>query len=378
MPQLVILGSGFAGCAAVERLRKRGYADAITVISPQAALFYYPSLIWVPQGRRREADLCVSLTGFFRRYAVDHIAARVTALDPVRQVVRTEAGETPYDNLIIACGGRYLRTLPGIDAHAHIACEGWQVMKRFSDRLAAMDGGNLAFGFAGNPQEPAAMRGGPVFEFMFGVDALLRDQGRRADFHITFISTAPKPGARMGDNAVEGILREVDRRGIRRHFGHRLIGFEADEVRTAGGAVPADLTLFIPGMTGPDWVPDSGLPMSAGGFVQGDAQARVPGFPGVYVAGDAGSFPGPEWQPKQAHMAHRQARCAADNLLARLAGKPETQRFKTRLICIVDDGKTGTLVYRDEQRGFASRLPLWHGLKSALEWRCLRAYRRSA
>ena len=375
MANIVILGSGFAGCTAVKQLRKHGCTDTITVISPQAALFYYPSLIWVPQGRRCEADLRVALTGFFRRNAVRHIAARVTALDPAQQRVHTEAGETPYDYLIIASGGRYLRTLPGIE-HAHIACEGWQAVKRFSDRLAGLNGGNLVFGFAGNAQEPPAMRGGPIFEFMFGVDTLLRDQGRRANFHLTFISTAPKPGVRMGNKAVEGILREVDRRGIQRHFGHRLVGIEADQVLTDGGAVPSDLTLFIPALTGPDWAPASGLPLSAGGFIQADAQTRVPGFPGIYVAGDAGSFPGPEWKPKQAHMADQQARCAVSNLLALKAGKPQTHTFKTRLICIVDNGKTGTLVYRDPQRGFASAMPPWHWLKLALEWQYLRTYRR--
>jgi sulfide:quinone oxidoreductase len=54
------------------------------------------------------------------------------------------------------------------------------------------------------------------------------------------------------------------------------------------------------------------------------------------VAGDAGSFPGPDWMPKQAHMADLQAATAAENLAAELAGRPADKTFKVELMCIVD------------------------------------------
>ena len=41
-----------------------------------------------------------------------------------------------------------------------------------------MTGGTIAFGFAGNPKEPSAMRGGPMFELLFGLDTWLRKQGK--------------------------------------------------------------------------------------------------------------------------------------------------------------------------------------------------------
>ena len=62
------------------------------------------------------------------------------------------------------------------------------------DRLAEMQGGTLAFGFSGNPKEPSAMRGGPVFEFLFGIDSWLRKQGRRERFKLVFFTPAEKPG----------------------------------------------------------------------------------------------------------------------------------------------------------------------------------------
>lgn len=378
MTNTLIIGSGFAGCTAVRTLRKHGYRDRITLVSPKPELFYYPSLIWVPAGRRGEAELRIPLTGFFRRYEVDYRQGAVTGLDPVARTVETSAETLTYDYLVVASGGRYLRKLPGIE-HAHIACEGWAPTKAFSDRLADMRGGTLAFGFAGNPKEPSAMRGGPVFEFLFGTDTLLRQQGRRQDFDLVFVSPAERPGQRMGEKAVERMLGEMARRDIRTHLGHKLERIEPDRIVTAGGEVGADLTLFIPGMTGPAWAADSGLPLSEGGFIAADMNCRVPGHEGVYIAGDAGSFPGPEWKPKQAHMADLQAETAAKNLLARMAGQPESHSFKTELICIVDTLNMGMMVFRDPRRSFMlGSAPPMHWLKMAFEWHYLREYRSVA
>ena len=381
MSKLVIIGSGFAGCTAVRTLRKQGYRDAITVVSPHRHLFYYPSLVWVPAGQRSEADLQVDLTEFFRRHDVVHQSATVTGLDPRARLLRTDQGEVGYDYLVIASGGRYLQKLPGIE-HAHVACAGWEPTQAFSERLAAMDGGRLAFGFAGNPKEPAAMRGGPVFEFMFGVDTLLRQQRRRDKFEITFVSPAPRPGARLGERAVKGLLNEMSRRGIQTHLGNKMKAITPDKVVTEGGEVASDLTLFVPGMTGPAWAPDSGLPLSEGGFLQADAQCRAAGEDGpverVYVAGDAGTFPGPDWKPKQAHMADLQAEAAVKNLLAHAAGRPEVHTFKTELICIVDSLNTGILVYRGANRTFQLGGPPFHWAKTLFEWSYLRPYRRAA
>ncbi len=201
MPQIVIIGSGFGGLTAVRTLRKQGCRDPITLISPRPVLFYYPSLIWVPAGLRSEKDLTIPLENFFKRNNVQYYQGTVTSLNPNARQVQTDNGTVTFDSLIIASGGRFIKKLPGIE-HAYTPCEGYPPTKAYSDRLAALDGGTLAFGFGGNPKEPAAMRGGPIFEFVFGVDTLLRKQKRRDKFDLVFFSPAPEPGKRLGAKAV--------------------------------------------------------------------------------------------------------------------------------------------------------------------------------
>ncbi len=293
-----ILGSGFGAIAAIQALRRQAPEVNITVVAPSSEFHYLPSIIWIPSGLRQRGDLVVSLLRFFERMRVQFVQAQVTGIEDGGRTVRTSAGDVRNDALLIATGGRFIKKLPGIE-HAITPCEGIASAEQIRDRIRSMDGGAIAIGFAGNPQEPPSMRGGPMFEFLFGLDAQLRREGRRGRFQITFFSPAAEPGARLGPNVVKHLLAEMRRRDIDTHLGHPLVRIETNRVVTQGGEIPSDLTLFMPGLTGNLWFDHTSLPRSPGGLIQADAQCRVPGFERVYVVGDAGSFPGPDWMPKQ-------------------------------------------------------------------------------
>lgn len=374
--RIVILGAGFAALTAVRELRRRAPDARIALIAPKAEFVYLPSLIWVPTGRRRGADLKLDVSGFLAAHRIDFHAARVTGLADGGRTVLTDQGSVPNDALLIATGGRFIRKLPGIE-HALTLCEGIPAAEAIRDRLQKMDSGRIAMGFGGNPNEPAAMRGGPMFELLFGIDTWLREQGKRERIDLTFFNAAAEPGKRLGEKAVSGLLAEMAKRRIDTHLGHKPLGFSEKGVDTEGGHVNADLILFMPGLTGPDWAASSGLALSSGGFFKADEHCRVAGADKVFVAGDAGSYPGPDWLPKQAHMADLQARAAAENLLLALAGKPPVAQPRPELICIVDTLDSGILVYRGLKR--ALLLPpmrLFHWAKRYFEWHYLRAYRK--
>jgi len=375
MKRITVIGTGFGALTAVNTLRRLEPSAEITVIGKQAEFFYYPSLIWIPSGMRSADDLTINLENFFRRKRVKFHQGAASGIRDGGRVVETENGEVENDGLIIATGGRYLTRLPGIE-HAAIPCRGREDAERIRDRLNEMDGGTIAFGFGGNPKEPSAMRGGPVFEFLFGTDTLLRRQGRRDRFRLVFFAPSERPGQRLGDKAVDALLRRMQKQDIATHLGHKLKGFEAGKVITEGGEFAADLIVFIPGMSGSPWLDNTDLPKSEGGLLAADAQCRVPGWERVYVAGDAGSFPGPDWKPKQAHMADLQAVAAAKNLVHELNGREPVEHFKVELACIIDSLDAGTLVTRSETRTLllpATRLLHWS--KRLFEWWYLRRYR---
>ncbi len=377
MTNIVILGSGFGALTAVREIRKSKINAQITVVSPNNHLTYLPSLIWMPSGMRNGADIDVNMEKFFAENNVVWHQGSVTGVREGGRIVETDTGEVANDYLIIATGSRFIKKLPGLVEHAIIPCEGSSMGQQIHDRINAMDGGTIAFGFGTNPKEPKAVRGGPMFEFLFGVDTMLRRQGRRDKFNLVFFNGSDKPGIRLGEKAVKGLLSHMKKRDIKTHLGAKPIRMEADKVVTEREEIPADLILMMTGMTGPLWLDNTDLPRSEGGFIKADSKCRVEGLKGAYVVGDTGSYPGPEWLAKQAHQADLQAEAAVKNIIDEINGQSPSHDFKAELICIVDTLDTGILVFRSDKRSlFLPPMKIFHWAKRLFEWHYLRAYRR--
>lgn len=375
MKKVTIIGAGFGALTTVRELRKNNAQVEITLIAPKPEFIYFPSLIWIPSGLRSADDVRINLHKFFGKMNVNYYQASVTGLKENGRIAITDQGEVENDALIIASGGRFIKKLPGIENVITI-CEGIPAAEKMRDQIKAMKSGTIALGFGGNPKEPSAMRGGPMFELLFGLDTQLRRENRRDQFKLVFFNPASQPGKRLGESAVKGLLREMKKRNINTHLGHKIKGFETNKVLTEGGEIEADMMLFMPGMTGAAWFQNSGLPLSEGGMIKANAHCQIEGFEKVYVAGDSGSYPGPEWLPKQAHMADLQAATAVKNLLLEFEGKPATETFKVELICVVDTLNKGILVFRNMKR--TVMLPggwFLHIAKRFFEWNYLRPYR---
>jgi len=375
MKRVTIVGSGFAALTAIRKLRAANPRMEITLVAPTPEFVYYPGTIWIPSGLRQPEDLVIPLANFFQRTRVNYHKGSATGLKEGGRTLVTDRGEVKNDGLIICSGGRFIKTLPGIE-HVITPCGGIAATVKIRDRLRQLKSGTIAIGFSGNPKEPSAMRGGPMFEFLFGIDQSLRLDGRRKLIKLVFFTPAPTPGQRLGPKAAEGLLKEMKKRDIKTHLGFKLKGFTEKSVITEGGEFDAHLTLFMPGMTGNAWFDDTDLPRSEGGLILADKMCRVEGMDKVYVAGDSGSFPGPDWMPKQAHMADLQAAAAAENLTVELQGRAPSKTFNVELICIVDSQTTGSLVARTQKYNIVlPQMRVLHWLKRLFEWWYLRQYR---
>ena len=373
--KITVAGAGFAALTGLKELRKHLPSAELTLVAPKAEFIYLPSLIWVPYGLRKADDLRYDIQSMLDELNVKFIAASVTGVSDDGRILKTDAGDIENDALLIATGARFIKKLPGIE-NAITICEGIAAAEKMGEKLKAMSGGTIALGFGGNPKEPSAMRGGPMFELLFGLETWLKQQGVRDKFKLVFFNPAPKPGKRLGEKAVKGLMAEMKKRNIETHLGHKIQSFENNVVKTEGGEIASDMILFMPGMTGPAWVQETSLPKSEGGFIKADRTAQVSAMERVYVAGDAGSYPGPDWMPKQAHMADLQAKAAAKNIALNLAGKEAIEEFKVELICIVDTLDKGILVYRDEKRSIVlPALRPMHWAKAFFEKVYLRGFR---
>jgi sulfide:quinone oxidoreductase len=376
MERVLILGGGFAGVEAAIQLAKKTRNGArlfdVTLISDRDFLYIYPISIWIPTGEKPFSEVCMPLAELAKANSFSVLTERVTSIATDTQQVVTDSDTHSYDRLVIAMGASKMKA-KGAENFLSI-CGKPQESVQLQEQLATLmdkGSGSIAIGFGGNPKDGSAVRGGPAFEFLFNVDRLLRKRGLRDKFELTFFAPMPSPGARMGDKTVASMQAMFVRLGVHMAFGKKITEFVSDGVMLEDGTkIPADLTMFIPAGNGHDILRESGLPLNDAGFVTINDYCEVPvdgaqDKPRVYAIGDSAALEGPEWRAKQGHIAEAMARCAADNMEAELAGGQKQGYIEhVNILCLMDMGNGGAMVYRDNRKARMMPLPvLGHWMK---------------
>jgi sulfide:quinone oxidoreductase len=356
----LVLGGGFAGLEAAIQLRKLGLD--VTLVSNRPFLFIYPTSIWVATGEQAVEQVQLDLADVARRHGFRFVAGAVTAVSGARRSAVVDGQELQVDHLVLAMGGERLKP-KGVEQTFTLggAPENALRLRTALDALIARGRGRIAMGFGGNPKDPSAVRGGPVFELMFNVDRLLRRRGVREAFELTFFAPMASPGARMGAGAVEAIGQMFGSLGIGTRFGKKIDRFLPEGVMFEDGSTLAsDLVVFLPAGDGHPVLRASDLPVNEAGFVRTDEGCAAPGFPGVWAVGDAAELLGPDWRAKQGHLAEVMARTMAANVRAVEEGRAERESYLPHLgiTCLLDMGNGAAYVHRDARKERMIPLPI--------------------
>jgi sulfide:quinone oxidoreductase len=356
----LVVGGGFAGVEAAIRLQAEGIEA--TLVSNRPYLYIYPTSIWVATGERENADVAMDLVDVAKRHGFHFVVGQVESVSGARRSATVSGQEMTADHLVVALGGRPLRP-QGIE-HTHAIGGDPENAARLHDALMALidkGSGRIAMGFGGNPKDPSAVRGGPVFELMFNVDHLLRKRGVRDRFELTFFAPMPSPGERMGKKAVAAVQSLLADRGVLTRFGKKIKGFDEQGVSFEDASrLDADLVVFLPAGDGHPVIKASDLPRNEAGFVETDDGCAVAGLPGVWAIGDSAALRGPAWRAKQGHLAEVMARVAAHNVAAMVAGRPERESYLPHvgITCLMDTGDGAAFVHRDEKKEQMIPLPV--------------------
>src|SRR5215211_8140953 len=125
MARVLILGGGFGGVVAAERLtEKLGDEHQITLVSRSRHFVFYPALVKVAFGKCEATDVSFDLRHSMLDRRVNFIEAEVARIDPFERKVVIAHGEVegvlPYDYLIFALGRRLAtERIKGFYEHAN-------------------------------------------------------------------------------------------------------------------------------------------------------------------------------------------------------------------------------------------------------------------
>ena len=368
---VVVLGGGIGGLESAIYLRKYGFE--VTLVSDRDYLYLYPTSIWIPVGKKSFEDVCLPLDAFAKVHGFHLLVDGVISINSRSKEVVCKKSKLSYETLVIALGSGKMK-VEGKE-HAPSVCgkPGESlILKSQLDALISKGSGSVAMGFGGNPKDSSAVRGGPAFEMIFNLHNRLKSLGIRDNYQLNFFAPMERPGQKMGDKAVDIMIKSFQKQNIEMHFGQKIKHFSSEGIHFANDSLlKSDVTMFIAAGTGHPVVLESHLPLSEAGFIKIDKECQVEGFEDIYAVGDVAAIEGEAWRAKQGHLAEAMARVVAVNLRNKRDGKDKRETYTEHMsiICLMDNGKNAALVYRSKSKELLLPLPIFgHFFKKAWGW----------
>ena len=402
LTRVVILGGGFGGISAAQRLDQiyaRDRSVETTLISHSNYLLFTPMLAEVAASGLEAQHISAPVRAALAR--VRFLKADVETIDPAAQVVRLRASagsaaETvPYDHLILALGSvPNFYGLPGLEAHSFTLktlADATALRNHVIGMLEAADGepdpaqrrAQLTFVVAGGGFAGTEM----VAELSDLVRGILRyypNIGRDEPRFILVHSgerILPEISPQLADYA----LSKLTARGIEFLLKTRVAGATAETVSfTDGGGIPTRTLVWTAGnqphpLLGP-------LPCEKNrvGAVIDAPSLQVKGLANVWAVGDCAEIPDAYTDrpcPPTAQHALRQGTAVADNVSVVLRGAaPVPFKFRTVGVLVALGRRTavaeirgwkfsGFLAWFIWRTVYLARLPGFEKkLRVALDW----------
>ncbi|MFE6281033.1 NAD(P)/FAD-dependent oxidoreductase [Streptomyces sp. NPDC057877] len=311
---IVVLGAGYSGAYVAGNLARRlSPADTeITVVNAEPEFIQRLRMHQLAAGQRIETR---KLTDVFAGTGIRLHVARVTAVDPERQVIAvsdTDGGsaELGYDTLFYALGSHAAdHGVPGVLEHA-FNVTGRPAALRLRERLDSLDrrgeGGRVLV----------------VGDGLTGIETATELAESRPGLSVTLVARG-ELGARLSAGARGHLRRACDRLGITVVEHTRVDAVEATRVLCADGtALASDATVWAAGFAVGPIAAASGLKVAGNGRIVVDRTMRSVSHPNVYAVGDSAHAIGDNGLPLPMSCASAgyTGRQAIDAFIGRLTG----------------------------------------------------------
>lgn len=344
MAKILVLGGGFGGVVAAERLAHLlSDEHQITLVSRSRNFVFYPALVRLAFGKCTKDDVLFDLRQSMLSRRINFVEAEVAHVDPSQRRVTIAHGQVqgtlPYDYLVFALGRRLAtERITGFYEHAHHLLNLDKAIK-FGHAVAGFRQGRVVLGDCHGARLPV-----PVYESAFALAELLEAKGKRESTKITVV-TPQTLALQLGDEGAALKLKQsLDTHGIELLTNFSIASLTRNSVRAkTGEAIDFDLLMLVPPFRGSSAATYMGV-TDEEGYIAVDLNMRVVGHEGIYAAGDCVAFAG----PKMGHMAVRQGEIAAENLAAEIEGREPTAYYSHEMRFVIDElGGNGFYVRTD-------------------------------
>ena len=362
MASVLILGGGFGGVVAAQRLAERlGDKHQLTLVSRSRNFVFYPALVRLAFGKCEREDVSFDLRQAMWNRRVNFIEAEVAHINPFEKEVTIAHGEVqgklPYDYLIFALGRRLAtEKITGFFEHAHHLLNVDKALK-FGNAVSNFHEGHAVIGQCEGARLPV-----PVYETAFALARRLEERGERERVKITVV-TPDGPDSALGADAGIALNKALAAHQIELLHDFPIATVIRNSVFTRqGDAINFDLLMLVPPFTGSSAASYMGATDSLG-YILVDRTMRVLDHEGIYAVGDCVNFDG----PKMGHMAVRQGEVAAANLIAEIEGREAVAQYSHEVRLVIEDpGGDSIYLHKDvwaDERGTVKQGHFWSWAK---------------
>jgi len=344
MARVLILGGGFGGVVAAERLAEQlGDEHQITLVSRSRQFVFYPALVRLAFGKVEPADVSFDLRQTMLNRRINFIEAEVAHIDPFERSVIIAHGQVegklPYDYLVFALGRRLAtERIMGFYEHAYHLLNVDKAIS-FGKAVKQLHEGKAVFGQCSGARLPV-----PVYESAFALARKLHEKGERERVRITVVSPTTLDLELRDVNAAAAIKKALDAHQIEFLPNLQIESLMQDSAITrTGESIDFNLLMLVPPFRGSSAASYLGI-TNEEGYINVDSTMRVAGAERIYAVGDCTNFDG----RKMGHMAVRQAEVAAANLAAEIDRHAPVARYQHELRFIIDEIRAHSLyVHKD-------------------------------
>jgi NADH:ubiquinone reductase (H+-translocating) len=331
---IVIIGGGFAGLSAARTLRKHDVR--ITLLDRRNHHLFQPLLYQVATATLSPGDIAAPTRWILRRASNVRVllgeAERIDAVN--RRVVLSDGAVLDYDYLIVGTGS----------SHAYFGHPEWERfapgLKTLEDALKIRRRVLLAFERAERESDAARQQelltfvivgGGPTGVELAGTLAeiarrTLRDEFRSIDTsrtRIVLIEAGPTILPSFPEKLSDAARRSLGRLRVEVRENTRVTDIDAHGVLLGMERLTAGTVLWAAGVAASPLVATIGAPLDRAGRILVQPDLSVPGYPEIFVAGDAAAAFGADGRmfPGVAQNAMQGAVQAARNILHLIKGE---------------------------------------------------------
>ena len=307
IPRVVIVGAGFAGLTAAQRLAR--LPVQVTIIDRKNHHTFQPLLYQVATAGLSPGEIAAPIRWILRGHAnIEVLLAEVLEFNVAQKTVVLNDEQLDYDFLIVASGA----------THAYFGHEEWEPsapgLKTIEDALEIRRRVLLAFELAerdreipqkapqqvNGPQDvPRPLQfvvigGGPTGVELAGTLAEIARHAMNHEFRnidpraskILLIEGGPRVLPAYSEQLSRKAEAQLRRLGVEVRTSQMVTGIEPGAVWVGDQKIPSPVILWAAGVAASPLGKKLGVPVDRAGRVEVEADLSIPGHPEVFVIGD--------------------------------------------------------------------------------------------